>query len=190
MADVMRTMEALDLALPEPSPQPDYEARRFSSDGVVIVRDTTASVYIAGTLIGTYDLEDRDLGPRNLLAVTLAKSDQFHLGRLAAAFGITDEQLRRLRRKAESGGMAAVIGLRRGGITKVTPELRTTWFAMFDAGRMPVDAHREQPRKQRLVYSTVWRVWDEWRRERAVLARALRAQFEADVSRSHREIAG
>lgn len=105
----MRPMEALDLALPEPLPQPDCEVRRFSSDGVVIVRDRTASVYIAGTLIGTYDLEDRDLGPRNLLAVTLAKSDQFHLGRLAAAFGITDEQLRRLRRKAESGGMAAVI---------------------------------------------------------------------------------
>jgi hypothetical protein len=38
---------------------------------------------------------------------------------------------------------------------------------MFDAGRMPIDAHREQPRKQRLAYSTVWRVWDDWRRERA-----------------------
>jgi hypothetical protein len=167
LADVLRTMEALDLALPEPPPPPDYELRRFSSDGVVIVRETTASVYIGGTLIGAFDVDDADLGPRNVLVVTLAKSEQFHLGRLATAFGITDEQLRRLRRKVESSGLAAVIGSRRGGITKITPELRTAWYAMFDAGRMPIDAHREQPRKGRLVYSTVWRVWDEWRRERA-----------------------
>jgi len=160
-------MEALDLALPEPPPPPDYELRRFSSDGVVIVRDTIASVYIGGTLIGAFDVDDRDLGPRNVLAVTLAKSEQFHLGRLATAFGITDEQLRRLRRKVESSGLAAVIDSRRGGITKITPELRTAWYAMFDAGRMPIDAHREQPRKHRVVYSTVWRVWDEWRRDRA-----------------------
>jgi hypothetical protein len=37
---------------------------------------------------------------------------------------------------------------------------------MFAAGRMPVDAYREQPRKQRVVYSTVWRVWNDWQRER------------------------
>lgn len=168
LASVLRVMEALDLALPEPSPQPDYELRRFSSDGVVIIRDAVASVYIGGTLIGAFDVEDADLGPRNVLVVTLAKSEQFHLGRLATAFGITDEQLRRLRRKVEIGGLTAVIGSRRGGIVKITPELRTAWYAMFDAGRMPIDAYREQPRKQRFVYSTVWRVWDDWRRERNV----------------------
>ncbi len=167
LAVVLATMEALDLALPEPSPKPAHEIRRFSSDGVVIVRDTIASVYIGGTLIGGFDLDDDDRGPRNVLAVTLAKTDQFHLGRLATAFGITDEHLRRLRRKEEAAGFAAVLGPRRGGVTKVTRELRTVWYAMFDAGRMPIDAHREQPRKQRLVYSTVWRVWDDWRRERA-----------------------
>jgi Transposase DDE domain len=160
-------MEALDLALPEPSPKPEYEVRRFSSDGVVIVRDQVASVYMGGTLIGAFDIDDDDRGPRNVLAVTLAKSDQFHLGRLAAAFGIGDEYLRRLRRKDEQGGLTAVIGPRRGKFTKITTELRTAWYAMFDAGRMPIDAYREQPRKQRLVYSTVWRVWDDWRRERA-----------------------
>jgi hypothetical protein len=160
-------MEALDLPLPEPPPQPGHEVRRFSSDGVVIVRDTIASVYIGGTLIGAFDLDDDDRGPRNVLVVSLAKSEQFHLGRLATAFGITDEYLRRLRRKAEAGGLAAVVGRRRGGVSKVTPELRSTWYAMFDAGRMPIDAHREQPRKQRVVYSTVWRVWNDWRAERA-----------------------
>ena len=159
-------MEALDLPLPESSQQQKYEFRGFSSDGVVIVRDAIASVYIGGTLIGAFDQDDRDRGPRNILAVTLAKSGQLHLGRLAAAFGITDEYLRLLRRKEETGGLGAVVGPRRGTLTKVTLELRTAWYAMFAAGRMPIDAYREQPRKHRLVYSTVWRVWDDWRRER------------------------
>jgi hypothetical protein len=172
-------MEALDLRLPEPLLHPDYESRRFSPDGVVIVRDAIASVYIGGTLIGAFDIDDVDRGPRNVLAVTLAKSDQFHLGRLATAFGITDEYLRRLRRKEETGGLAAVIGPRRGGVMKVTPESRIAWYAMFDAGRMPIDAYREQPRKQRLVYSTVWRVWDDWRREReATKSTAIAAELE------------
>ena len=181
VAIVFVAMESLDLPLPEPSSQPDYEVCRFSSDGVVIVRDTTASVYIGGTLIGGFDVDDDDRGPRNVLAVTLAKSEQFHLGRLAAAFGIGDEYLRRLRRKVESDGLGAVIGPRQGKVTKVTPGMRTTWYAMFDAGRMPIDAHREQPRKQRLVYSTVWRVWDEWRRERAARQPVEAAQETAPI---------
>jgi transposase-like protein len=132
----------------------------------VIVRDTIASVYIAGTLIGAFDVDDDDRGPRNVLAITLAKSDQFHLGRLASAFGIGEEYLRRLRRREEVEGLAAVLGPRQGKVTKVTPALRTGWYAMFAAGRMPIDAYREQPRKQRVVYSTVWRVWSDWQRER------------------------
>lgn len=166
MARVSAAMEALDLPLSESSPKPAYEVRRFSSDGVVIVQDEIASVYIGGTMIGAFGIDDDDRGPRNVLAVTLAKSGQLHLGRLATALGITDEYLRLLRRKEETGGLAAVLGRRRGTITKVTPELRTAWYAMFDAGRMPVDAYREQPRKQRLVYNTVWRVWNDWRQER------------------------
>jgi hypothetical protein len=154
VAVVFAAMEALDLPLPEPLPSSEQEFRRFSSDGVVIVRDGIASVYIGGTLINAFDVDDDDRGPRNVLAVTLAKTGQFHLGRLGAALGIGEEYLRRLRRKEESEGLRAVLGPRRGKVMKVTPELRTAWYAMFEAGRMPIDAYREQPRKQRLVYST------------------------------------
>lgn len=160
-------MEALDLALEESSSSPTYEARRFSSDGVVVVDGTVANVFIGGTLIGTFDEDGDDRGPRNILAVTLAKSGQIHLGRLAEAFGITDEYLRRLRRKEEASGFGAVMGTRQGKTFKVSPELRAAWFAMFDAGQMPVHAHREQPRKDRRVYSTVWRVYEQWRQARA-----------------------
>lgn len=160
-------MEALDLPLPEPLPEADLEVRRFSSDGAVVVRGSTANVFIGGTLIGVFDTDADHRGPRNILAVTLAKSDQFHLGRLATAFGMTDEHLRRLRRREETAGLGAILGLRRGKTTRLTPELRTAWVAMFEVGRMPVDVYREQPRKHRLSHATVGRVYQEWQRVRA-----------------------
>jgi hypothetical protein len=166
VALVLRAMEALDLPLPEPLPQAELEVRRFSSDGAVIVRGTTASVFIGGTLIGVFETDDDQRGPRNVLAVTLAKSEQFHLGRLATAFGMTDEHLRRLRRREETDGLGAMLGLRRGKTTKVNAELRAAWIAMFDAGRMPVDVYREQPRRHRLSHATIGRVYQEWRRRR------------------------
>src|SRR5882757_1779421 len=169
---VERVMEDLALPLNEPPAQSLYEIRRFSSDGTVVVRDSIASVFIGGLLIGTFDEDADDRSPRNILAVTLAKSGQLHLGRLASAFGITDEYLRILRRKEEASGLSAVLGARQGKLIKVSPELRDTWRAMFNAGQMPVDAFREQPRKDRRGYSTVWRVYDQWKQERSAPAAA------------------
>lgn len=170
VALVLRAMEALDLPLPAQRPEADLEIRRFSSDGAVVVRGTSASVFIGGTLIGVFDIDDDHRGPRNVLAVTLAKSEQFHLGRLADAFGMTDEHLRRLRRREETAGLGAILGLRRGKTTKVTAELRTAWFAMFEAGRMPVDVYREQPRTRRVSHATIGRVYQEWQRLRVQAA--------------------
>ena len=59
-------------------------------------------------LLGEFDTADRERGRRNVLVVAIAKSD-VHLGRLATAFGITDEYLRDLRRKEEAGGPAALM---------------------------------------------------------------------------------
>lgn len=158
-------MEALDLPLDSPAPR--YEIRRFSSDGAVVVDGTIANVFVGGTLIGSFDEKDDDRGPRNILAVTLAKSGTIHLGHLAEAFGIGEEYLRRLRRKEEIRGLGSVLGARQGkNSSKVTPGQRAAWFSMFDAGRMPIDAHREQPKKDRRAYSTVWRVYEQWRQER------------------------
>jgi hypothetical protein len=81
VALALLAMEALDLPLPERLPEADLELRRFSSDGAVVVRGTTASVFIGGTLIGVFETDDDCRGQRNVLAVTLAKSEQFHLGR-------------------------------------------------------------------------------------------------------------
>lgn len=174
VALVLRAMEALDLPLPEPLPEAALEIRRFSSEGAVVVCGTTANVFIGGTLIGVFDTDDDHRGRRNVLAVTLAKSDQFHLGRLANAFGMTDEHLRRLRRSEETAGLGALLGLRRGKTTKVTPELRTAWFVMFEAGRMPVDVYREQSRKHRLSHATIGRAYQEWQRLQAEAATSTR----------------
>ena len=159
-------MEALDLPLLEPSPPEGHEIRCFSSDGLVIVQDDVGSVFIGGTLVGVFDVNDDDRGSRNVLAVTLAKAEQFHLGRLAAAFGMTDEYLRLLRRREETGGLAAVLGRRQGKRSKVSAEQRTAWYAMFEAERKPVDVYREQPRRQRLSHATVGRVYQDWQRGR------------------------
>lgn len=159
-------MEALGLALQDSPTTSKYELRRFSGDGVVVVDGTIASVFIGGTLIGTFDERADERGPRNILAVTLAKSGQIHLGRLAEAFGITGEHLRRLRRKEEARGFAAVMGTRQGKNSKVSPELRAAWWAMFDAGQMPVHAHREQPKRDRRAYSTVWEIYTQWKHAR------------------------
>ena len=158
-------METLGLSFEEATPPP-YVARWFSVDGVVIVTQPIANVFIGGTLIGSFDETADDRGPRNVLAVTLAKSNQFHLGRLAEAFGIGDEYLRRLRRKEEAHGLGAVVGPRQGKVTKVAPEVRAAWCAMFEAGQTPTDAHREQPRKARHAYSTVWEVFTQWKQNR------------------------
>ena len=165
-------MEDLALPLNEQLAQPSCEIRRFSSDGAVVVRDSMASVFIGGLLIGTFNEDADDRGPRNILAVTLAKSGQLHLGRLASAFGMTDEYLRILRRKEEARGLGSVLGVRQGKVSKVSPELRAAWCAMFDAGQMPIDAHREQPRKDRRAYSTVWRVYSEWSQDRSARSAA------------------
>ncbi len=179
-------MEALALVLPEP-PSPLGEIRRFSADGMVVVREAWASVFVGGTLIGEYDESDDDRGPRNVLVVTLAKTGEFFLERLAKAFGITSHYVWQLRRKEEREGLRAVIGPRQGKVTKVTPEVRAAWFAMFDEGRTAKDAHRAQPKKERRAYSTVWEVWSQWRHQRAsrtTVADANAATSEVPVSPS------
>ena len=50
-----------------------------------------------------------------------------------------------------SRSSTTLIGARRGKNFKVSPEQRAAWFAMFDEGRMPIEAHREQPRQDRRV---------------------------------------
>lgn len=155
-------MEALDLPVEKRTPATDApEVRWFSSTGSVVVRGTRCSVFIGGMLLGEFDTADHDRGRRNVLAVAVAKSG-VHLQRLAAAFGIGDEYLRDLRRKEEAGGPAALLLRRSGAKSKVTPAQRASWSEQFAAGMTPMAVSREQPRRGRLAYITVWREHQRW----------------------------
>src|SRR5882757_4667281 len=159
-------MEALALSLKEAPPP--YEVHRFSRDGVVVVRDHRSSVFMGGFLLGEFGEQDKDRGPRNVLVVTLAKSERLHLGRLAVAFGMTEEYLRQLRRKEEAGGLGALLLSKQGKDSTVPPELRAAWSAMFAAGHMPTAVSREQrgAKKTHFSYTTVRREFEMWKQAR------------------------
>jgi hypothetical protein len=149
-------MEDLALPLNEQLAQPPCEMRRFSSDGAVVVHGSIASVFIGGLLIGTFNEDADDRGPRNILAVTLAKSGQLHLGHLASAFGMTDEYLRILRRKEEARGLGSVLGVRQGKVCKVSPELRA---ACEGPAVFYVDGHLRRYHGKQVVRKG-WRMQD------------------------------
>lgn len=154
-------MEAHALPLETPSEPTAPEHRWFSPTGSVVIRGARSSVFVGGLLLGEFDDEDRDRGRRNVLAVAVAKSG-VHLGRLAAAFGMGEEYLRRLRRKEETGGPAALLLARMGANGTVTEAQRASWHEQFAAGLTPKAVCREQPRRGRHAYSTVWREHRSW----------------------------
>lgn len=162
-------MEALALPLKEASPPPPYEVRWFSADGAVVIRGDRSSVFMGGFLLGEFGKQDKDRGPRNILVVTLAKSEMLHLGRLSVAFGMTDEYLRRLRQKEQTGGLGALLLSKQGKDSTVPPELRAEWCAMFAAGHMPTATSRAQrgAKKTHFSYTTVRREFLTWQQARA-----------------------
>lgn len=133
-------------------------------------------MFVGGLLLGEFDAGEIDRGARNVLAVTLAKAG-LHLGRLATAFGIGEEYLRRLRRKEEAGGLGAVLLRRRGqNGDKVSAAQRISWHAQFAAGLTPKAVYREQPRRGRLSYQTVWRAHQKWQAGSSTAAAAEAAE--------------
>jgi hypothetical protein len=150
------------LALPLGLPVTGYEVRWFAANCCVIERGGECRIMVAGSLIGTFDVEDRDRGPRNILAVTLAKAPGMHLRRLAIAFGISEEYLRILRRKEEDRGIGAVITGRAGGRGKLSAERIADLHRDFAAGVTPAQARTAQPRRGRVSYQTIWREHQRW----------------------------
>ena len=133
----------------------------------VVDRDGMKQVFVGGVLVGQFDPDARDRGPRNVYAVTLAKDRSVHLGRLAAAFGISEEYLRQLRRWEESEGWAAVLKRAAGGQWRITAAKRGELHALFAAGVTVSEATRRQKRgKERVSRATVSREWQRWATQR------------------------
>jgi hypothetical protein len=160
------TVPRLPLAPRSPSDDP----RWFCRWGCVVSRGDAREVWVGGTLVGTYSAADRERGPRNLLLVTLAGDPSMHLGHLAAAFEVSDEHLRQLRRKAEAEGLGAIASSRRGGPTKVSREKREQLRAWFAEGWTPTEVYKRQSRHGRLSRATISRERARWQTELAAAA--------------------
>lgn len=154
-------MDDLSLAMELPNPAPGL--RWFAAHGCVANRGTQRDVTVGGSLIGSYGIDDADRGRRNLLIVTLASEPSMHLGQLAAAFEMTDENLRLLRRRAATYGLASIVTGRAGGVSKWTAPALAAVHDQFAAGLTPKQATVAQARRGRLSYQTIWREHQRWR---------------------------
>jgi hypothetical protein len=157
-------MDAL-ATLPLEATPPDTWVRWFAPYGCVVERGAMCEVRVGGLLIGQFERDGRDRSVRNVLLVTLAQEPKMHLGHLAKAFGVSEEYLRLLRRKAESCGLGAVLLRRTGGKERVTTRQRARLRRWFAEGAWPAEAWRRQPKRNRLSVATVQREHVRWRAE-------------------------
>lgn len=128
--------------------------------------DGVKRVYVGGALIGQFDPDDHDRGPRNVLLVTLGKEPTMHLGHLASAFGIGEEYLRRLRRLEEAQGLAAVLKPATGHTPReLDPNKRRELRRLFEAGWNAAKATQRQRRGKRVSRATVQRERRRWQAE-------------------------
>jgi transposase-like protein len=158
--------------LPPDAITPETGVRWFAPHGCVIDRGPMCEVLAGGLLIGQFERDGRDRGPRNVLLVQLAQDPAMHLGRLARAFGIGEEYLRLLRRKSETEGLGAVM-LGRPRKERITARQRGRLRRSFAEGAWPAEAWRRQPKRSRLSIATVQREHVKWRAELAAAQPAM-----------------
>jgi Transposase protein len=135
----------------------------FSSHACVFVENNRRSVFVGGTLVGSYEVTDK--ATRNAILVKLSEDPKVHLGKLAEAFELGREQLRNLQKKYRAGGLSGVMEIKHGGRERVvTPVLRRKLYELFDAGASINVAHAKI--KARISRTMVGRTRKAWRLER------------------------
>ncbi|MHB8876863.1 MAG: hypothetical protein ACYC8T_24465 [Myxococcaceae bacterium] len=137
------------------------DAKWFSGGGCVVPEAGSYLVFVRGTLVGRFDAQDR--GPRNVVLMGLATDAKVHLGQLAAAFDISSETLRLMRRVYETEGMAPLLERASGGgESRVKAWVRRRLEKFFDAGATVSEAPGKLPKHQRVSRATVGRVRRDW----------------------------
>jgi hypothetical protein len=140
--------------------------------------DGRCRVYVGGRLIGEFGPRERAI--RNTLVLGLSLERAFRKGKLAEAFGITDEHLRRIRRRYEAQGEAGIPRRGPGGSApKADAKLRERLSRQFDEG-LTAAAVKRADRGLKISYATVLRVWHEW--ERSKVAATAAAAGDAPVA--------
>ena len=142
----------------------------FSPNGSVTWRPNRAEVLVGGYLITSFRPDDTST--RNAVLAGMAADPHVHLGRLSAAFRVSLETLRKMRRSYEEQGVEGVVGWRRQGRPcKLTPALRARLFNAFASGLSVSEAHEQV--KRRLSRGGVGSVRQQWERAERERARAL-----------------
>ena len=163
----------------ESEPESVGYPRWFSSRGCVIERDGVHHVYVGGTLVGTYD--DARLTERNMLLVQISADPKSHLGKVAKAFEVSSEWLRRLRLRYEQGGLAALQPRELGRNAALRARDRARLERLFEQGLTAAAAHA---RIKRASLSTVSRAYRAWRAGRAAAAVPTAARTETAEERT------
>lgn len=151
--------------LPIDDQQTDPRCKWFSATGCVMHYPHRYVVLVGGSEIGSFTAEQR--GVRNLLMVGLARNPGVRRGRLAKAFGVSSEILRRVMRKVEEGGLEALPTEGPGGARrqpKDTPALRKALFKLFKKGLGARPAHQALPKRFNVSHTLVWQVHQQWQK--------------------------
>lgn len=163
----------------------------FSAQGCVLVDGTRRCVFVGGLLVSSYDVTDKST--RNAILLKLSEDPTVHLGRLVEAFELSREQLRKLQKKYEAGGLPAAMEIKKGGREQVvTPALRRKLYELFDAGASIRLAHTKI--KAKISQTMVGRTRKAWGLARARPADsesasdALAAEMPAAAPAAQREL--
>ena len=138
----------------------------FSEIGCVVHHEQHSDVVVGGYQIGRYHRE-LEPGWRNLLMVQLSQGPRVHLGRLSAAFEVSEETLRKKRRFAEHHGPEALVPAGELALPVVRGELREQLHGLFAEGLGTREAHRRLGKKPPVSVTTVWRELKSWERTRS-----------------------
>jgi hypothetical protein len=123
------------LSIVEAPPVPGLVVRYFcgSGRGCVVERGEEREVYLGGVLLGSW--REGETAARNVLLVTLTTDPRIRVGKVAAAFGLSEERARQIRRQHEQHGPSAIVRESKGGVPrKRTPELEAELEQLFEQG--------------------------------------------------------
>ena len=155
--------------LPEVESSTRATTRWFSPIGGVHYAQDAVRVYVGDTLIGEF--EPDDVVERDLVLTALAGDPKVHLGRLAAAFDISSEMLRRIRRIRQTAGIKAlVVRGRRGTKPRLSEKQQSKIEAKFEAGVSIDGVLVVEGRRWKASRATIGRVHKAWTSRRAASA--------------------
>ena len=157
----MTTATPTQVIIAEVTDTDDSKVRWFSYHGCVVHNEEQAEVFVGGLLIGAFGR--RDVGLRNLLLIGLAKDRRVPKGKLAQAFGLGAERLRRICRQVEADGIEAIPRRPRGGRRPLaTPRVRRRMEELFAAGLSGPAAFEQYGKRAGLKLRAALRLREQW----------------------------